>query len=89
MDEKNNGATGAAEDEEIDFVQIAGIVLNGRYYAIMQPAELLEGMDEDEALIFDATEAKNGGEVELVDDDDIIDAVFAEYYRLVEQEKGN
>ena len=89
MDEKNNGAAGAAEDEEIDFVQIAGIVLNGRYYAIMQPAELLEGMDEDEALIFDATEAKNGGGVELVDDDDIIDAVFAEYYRLVEQEKGN
>ena len=89
MDEKNNGAAGAAEDEEIDFVQIAGIVLNGRYYAIMQPAELLEGMDEDEALIFGATEAKNGGDVELVDDDDIIDAVFAEYYRLVEQEKGN
>ncbi len=31
--------------EEIDFVEIAGIAYRGSFYAILQPVELLEGMD--------------------------------------------
>ena len=70
--------------EEIDFVEIAGIAYKGSFYAILQPVELLEGMDDDEALVFKVTRGKDGEdkfEVEL--DDTIIDAVFAEYNRLL------
>ena len=74
----------AADGEEIDFVEIAGIAYRGNFYAILQPIELLEGMEEDEALVFKVTRGKDGEdkfEVEL--DDIIIDAVFAEYNRLL------
>ena len=74
----------AANGEEIDFVEIAGIAYRGNFYAILQPVELLEGMEEDEALVFKVSRGKDGEdkfEVEL--DDTVIDAVFAEYNRLL------
>lgn len=79
----------AANGEEIDFVEIAGIAYRGNFYAILQPVELLEGMEPDEALVFKVSRGKDGEdkfEVEL--DDTIIDAVFAEYNRLLEEAEG-
>lgn len=79
----------SADGEEIDFVEIAGISLSSGFYAILQPVELLEGMDDDEALVFKVTRLPNGEdnfEIEL--DDDIVDAVFAEYNRLLDEEEG-
>lgn len=35
----------SSEGEEIDFVEIAGIAYEGEFYAILQPVELLEGME--------------------------------------------
>ena len=75
----------AANGEEIDFIEIAGIAYRGNFYAILQPVELLDGMDDDEALVFKVTRGKDGEdkfEIEL--DDAIIDAVFAEYNKLYE-----
>lgn len=81
----------SADGEEIDFVEIAGIAHNGSFYAILQPVELLEGMSDDEALVFKVSRTESGEdkfEIEL--DDEIIDAVFAEYNRLLENlEKEN
>lgn len=75
-----------ADGEEVDFTEIAGISYKGKFYAILQPVELLDGMDDDEALVFRVTRGKDGEdkfEIEL--DDDIIDAVFAEYNRLLDE----
>lgn len=76
----------SADGEEIDFVEIAGIAHAGSFYAILQPVELLEGMDDDEALVFKVSRGPDGEdkfEIEL--DDDIIDAVFTEYNRLLDE----
>lgn len=76
----------SAEGEEIDFVEIAGIAYKGAFYAILQPVELLDGMDDDEALVFKVTRGKDGEdkfEIEL--DDATIDAVFAEYNKLLDE----
>ena len=76
----------SADGEEVEFVEIAGINLNGKFYAILQPVELLEGMEEDEALVFEVVTNADGDDsfnIEL--DDDIIDAVFAEYNKLLEE----
>ncbi len=76
----------SADGEEVEFVEIAGINLNGKFYAILQPVELLEGMDEDEALVFEVVRGADGEDsfnIEL--DDDIIDAVFTEYNRLLDE----
>ncbi len=79
----------SADGEEIDFVEIAGIAYKGAFYAILQPVELLDGMDEDEALVFKVTRGKDGEdkfEIEL--DDSVIDAVFAEYNKLLDEAEG-
>lgn len=79
----------SANGEEIDFVEIAGIAYCGNFYAILQPVELLDGMEEDEALVFKVTRGKDGEdkfEVEL--DDTVIDAVSAEYNRLLAEAEG-
>ena len=76
----------SADGEEVEFIEIAGINLNGKFYAILQPVELLEGMEEDEALVFEVVTNDDGDDsfnIEL--DDDIIDAVFAEYNKLLEE----
>ncbi len=75
-----------ANGEEIDFVEIAGIAYNGNFYAILQPVELLDGMDEDEAFVFKVSRGEDGSdkfEIEL--NDEIIDAVFAEYNVLLDE----
>jgi len=81
----------SADGEEIDFVEIAGIAHKGSFYAILQPVELLEGMSDDEALVFKVSRTENGEDkFEIEPDDEIIDAVFAEYYRLLDSmEKEN
>ena len=78
-----------ADGEEVDFVEIAGIAYRGNFYAILQPVELLDGMEEDEALVFKVSRGKDGEdkfEIEL--DDAVIDAVFDEYNKLLDEADG-
>ena len=76
----------SADGEEIDFIEIAGIAYNGGFYLILQPVELLEGMSDDEALVFEVTSDSEGNDkFNVVLDDEIIDAVFAEYGRLYDE----
>lgn len=76
----------SADGEEIDFVEIAGIAHKGNFYAVLQPVELLEGMDDDEALVFQVSRGADGEDrFEIVLDDDIIDAVFEEYNKLLDE----
>ena len=78
-----------ADGEEVDFVEIAGIAYRGNFYAILQPVELLDGMEEDEALVFKVSRGKDGEdkfEIEL--DDTVIDAVFEEYNKLLDESDG-
>lgn len=79
-----------ADGEEVDFTEIAGINYGGKFYAILQPVELLEGMDDDEALVFRVKRGRDGEDTfEIETDDHIIDAVFAEYNRLIDEQQGS
>ena len=74
------------EGEDIPFIEIAGIALDGSFYAILQPVELFEGMAEDDALVFKVTtndDNSNNFSVEV--DDDIVDRVFEAYYKLLDE----
>ena len=80
----------SANGEKIEFIEIAGIAHQGCFYAILQPVELIEGMADDEALVFKVSRSENGEdkfEIEL--DDEIIDAVFKEYNRLLNNYVSN
>ena len=72
--------------EEIAFEQIALIPLQESIYAILKPVIPIEGMGEDEALVFAIEENEEGeGLLTLVVDLQIIDDVFNIYDRLVEE----
>lgn len=71
--------------EEIEFEEIAGIALNDKFYLILQPAKLLYDMNEDEALVFEVSESSDEQNFNIVLEDEIIDEVFKEYYRLLSE----
>ena len=74
-------------NEEIDFVNIAQIVYQSKIYAILQPVELLDGMDEDEAFVFEVkTDEEGQNSYTIVTDDEIVDEVFSRYNQLLEEE---
>ena len=76
----------SSNGEEVDFIEIAGVAHKGNFYVILQPVELIEGMNEDEALVFKVSRNETGEDkFEIVLDDEIIDAVFTEYNSLLDK----
>ena len=76
----------SANGEDIDLIEIAGIAHEGKFYLIMQPVELLDGMDDDEAFVFEVKAKEDGNsDFEIVLDEAIIDAVFEKYGKLYEE----
>lgn len=76
----------SSNGEEVEFIEIAGIAHKGNFYVILQPVELIEGMNEDEALVFKVSHNETGEDkFEIVLDDEIIDAVFTEYNSLLDK----
>ncbi len=87
-EEMDDGIITLTDDEgnDVDFEEIAGIEIDDRFYLILVPVELPEGMGEDEALVFEVSGEEGDESFEMVVDDDILDAVFAEYERLISEE---
>ena len=68
----------------VAFEQIALIPLEEKIYAILKPVLPMEGLGEDEGMVFEIDEAEES--LNVVVEDDIIDAVFAVYEQLCEEE---
>lgn len=78
------------DGEEVDFTEIAAVEFEDKLYVIMQPVELFEGMEDDEALVFAVTdENEEDARFDVVSDDRIIDGVFAEYYKLLDEQEAD
>ncbi len=77
------------KDEEVEFEQIALIPLDDIVYVILKPAMKIEGIADDEAFVFEIVEDEENGELlRLVEDDKIIDAVFEDYNKLLDEENN-
>lgn len=78
------------EGKPVDFYEVACIEYQGEFYALLQPVEPLEGLGDDEALIFKVREEDEDNDVfEPVLDENILDAVFNEYLNAIaEAEAG-
>ncbi len=73
-------------DNPMDFYEVAVVEYEGELYALLQPAEEIEGIADDEVLIFRIdSEEKDGEEDEdffyPVEDEAVQEAVFEEYLR--------
>ena len=73
--------------EELSFLKIALISLEAGVYAILRPLFEMPDLAEDEALAFEVHVDEDGKEdLAIVEDEDTVAAVFAEYGRLLEEE---
>jgi len=74
------------KEEEVEFEQIAIIPVKEEVYAILKPVKKLDGLEDDQALVFSLEETEEGEELlNVVEDDDIIDIVFDEYDKLFDE----
>lgn len=72
--------------EPMTFDQIALIPMEDRgVYVILKPQED-DTLAEDEALVFEIMEDKDGCYLEVTEDDETLDAVFEEYDALLSAE---
>ena len=71
----------------ISFDQIAVIPYQDELYAILKPITHIEGVGDDEALVFKLFIEEDS--LEIVNDFDLCDAVFDVYYDLLKQENFN
>lgn len=76
------------DDNPMDFYEVAVVEYEGELYALLQPAEEIEGIAEDEVLIFRIGEGEAEGEegededyFYPVEDETVQEAVFEEYLR--------
>lgn len=66
----------------VDFNEVAVIEYQGDFYALLQPVEPMEGLGEDEAIIFKIVQKDDEtDEFEPVTDESVLDAVFNEYLK--------
>lgn len=70
------------DTKPVKFYEVACVEYQGEFYALMQPVEPMEGLGEDEALIFKVREEDEDNDVfEPVTDERVLDAVFDEYLK--------
>ncbi len=84
LDDDNDDPVILKDDKgnDVRFEQVAVISIDEGDFAILHPLDGLEGVGEDEALVFQMYVTDEGEAMDYVDDDGLIDAVFAEYDRL-------
>ncbi len=73
-------------DKEVEFEQVAVIPLNESVYAMLKPVSPIEGVGEDEALVFELREIEDEEMLVIVTDEKIVTEVFEVYYDLLRQE---
>ena len=68
-------------DEPMEFMQIAVIPINEVIYMILKPLNC-DMVGEDEALVFFIDEFEGEECISIVEDDEMVNRVFAEYERI-------
>ena len=89
LDENNEDNIILFDDDNnpVEFEQVAVIPMDDSVYVILVPVTPMEGVGEDEGVVFVIEEDDEGEALlSLVVEDDVIDAVFNEYDSLLEED---
>lgn len=77
------------DNQPVDFYEVAVVEYEDDYYALLEPVEEMEGIEEGEVLIFKLEEQEDGTDMFIpVDDEELLNAVFEEYLRTAEDGCG-
>lgn len=74
------------EGDAIEFEQIALVPLDDETFVILRPLVDDDEIAEDEALVFAIEDVDGEAALVTVLDDDVVDAVFEEYYDMLRAE---
>ena len=68
------------ENNPIDFFEIASIEYEEKFYELLQPVETIEGVDEDEAVIFEYSVDEDDEKLfKPIFDEELLESVFSLY----------
>lgn len=90
FDENNNEVVVLRNEngEDVRFEQVATIPTKDTTYFILLPLDKIEGVGENEGLVFEILNREEDEVLSLVTDGDTIDKVFAVYDELVDEANG-
>lgn len=74
------------DGNDVMFEQIALFPIDGTEYVLLRPVDHIEGMEEDELLVFRLVEEDDSASLEIVTDRNLAEKVFDEFLKLVEEE---
>ena len=73
-------------DKAVRFDQVAIITIKKKLYAILKPIDDMEGVEDDEAIVFLIEETEDGdAELVIETDEPTAIKVFDEYYKLLDE----
>lgn len=76
-------------DKEVKFEQVAIIPENDNIYAILKPIDDLEGVADDEAIVFLVDFDEEGNSLLVIEqNEEIAIKVFDKYYQLLDEEEA-
>lgn len=77
------------DGETVDFFHVATIEFENNWYVFFEPAEELEDIDEGEVVVFKLDTDEDGEDLFVpIEDEELMDRVFEEYNRLIEEESS-
>ncbi len=75
--------------KKITFEQIAVIPHNNKLYCVLRPIDKIDGIAEDEAIVFFVHEEEGKAPLLMVETDEKVAMdVFDEYYNLLDEQSG-
>ena len=71
-------------NEPVDFYEVACVEYKDDYYALLEPGEEMEGLEDGDVLIFKLEEQEDGTDLFMpVEDETLLNEVFDEYLKAV------
>jgi len=89
LDEENKDPIVLVDDKgrKLSFEQVAVIPYNEKLYCVLKPLDKIDGVQDDEAIVFYVDEPENGEPVLLVEtNQQVAMDVFDEYYNLLDEQ---
>ena len=76
------------DGKKLKFYFIKTIEYKGKYYSAFEPAEEIDGIEEDDLIIFELSgDDEETADLLPVEDDALLDEVFDEFCRVMEEEE--
>ena len=75
------------DGKKLKFYHIGTIEFKKAYYAAFAPAEAIEGLEEDEIVIFEVRgDDEESSELLPIEDQDLLDEVYEEFCKAMDEE---